>query len=331
MLNTKTLIVDLFEIPREWVFEYYLNLNDKLTGQDVKIKSVFNENDRTPSMSIYCSSNNIYKYKDFSTGKSGDGLNLVLELFNLTSRGESAHKIISDYNEYIIVNNIAEIKPLFKKAKYKIHDFTIRQWTNLDEKFWTKFKIDSVDLEYYNIKPLANYKLIKEDDDGFKEQIIKNYNIYGYFRKDGSLYKIYQPYLKDYKFIKIMDYIQGSDQLTMNVPYLIICSSLKDVIAFSKLGYNNSEAVAPDSENTIIPEHVINAYKYKYKNIVTLFDNDNAGIDSMKKYNKKYDIPYIVLNMSKDLSDSIKDFGLIKTRAMLTPLLKEKLTVAINV
>ena len=263
MLNTKTLIVDLFEIPREWVFEYYLNLNDKLTGQDVKIKSVFNENDRTPSMSIYCSSNNIYKYKDFSTGKSGDGLNLVLELFNLTSRGESAHKIISDYNEYIIVNNISEIKPLFKKAKYKIHDFTIRQWTNLDEKFWTKFKIDSVDLEYYNIKPLANYKLIKEDDDGFKEQIIKNYNIYGYFRKDGSLYKIYQPYLKDYKFIKIMDYIQGSDQLTMNVPYLIICSSLKDVIAFSKLGYNNSEAVAPDSENTIIPEHVINAYKYK--------------------------------------------------------------------
>jgi hypothetical protein len=331
MLNTKTLIVDLFEIPREWVFEYYLNLNDKLTGQDVKIKSVFNENDRTPSMSIYCSSNNIYKYKDFSTGKSGDGLNLVLELFNLTSRGESAHKIISDYNEYIIVNNIAEIKPLFKKAKYKIHDFTIRQWTNLDEKFWTKFKIDSVDLEYYNIKPLANYKLIKEDDDGFKEQIIKNYNIYGYFRKDGSLYKIYQPYLKDYKFIKIMDYIQGSDQLTMNVPYLIICSSLKDVIAFSKLGYNNSEAVAPDSENTIIPEHVINAYKYKYKNIVTLFDNDAAGIESMKKYNKKYDIPYIVLNMSKDLSDSIKDFGLIKTRTMLTPLLKEKLTVTVNV
>jgi hypothetical protein len=282
-------------------------------------------------MSIYCSSNNIYKYKDFSTGKSGDGLNLVLELFNLTSRGESAHKIISDYNEYIIVNNIAEIKPLFKKAKYKIHDFTIRQWTNLDEKFWTKFKIDSVDLEYYNIKPLANYKLIKEDDDGFKEQIIKNYNIYGYFRKDGSLYKIYQPYLKDYKFIKIMDYIQGSDQLTMNVPYLIICSSLKDVIAFSKLGYNNSEAVAPDSENTIIPEHVINAYKYKYKNIVTLFDNDTAGIESMKKYNKKYDIPYIVLNMSKDLSDSIKDFGLIKTRTMLTPLLKEKLTVTVNV
>jgi hypothetical protein len=331
MLNTKTLIVDLFEIPREWVFEYYLNLNDKLTGQDIKIKSIFNNNDKTPSMSIYCSSNNIYKYKDFSTGKAGDGLNLVQELFNLSSRGETAHKIISDYNNYIALHNISEIKPLIKKAKYKINDFTIRQWTNLDEKFWTKFKIDSVDLEYYNIKPLANYKLVKNDEDGFKEQIIKNYNIYGYFRKDGSLYKIYQPYLKDYKFIKIMDYIQGSDQLKMNVPYLIICSSLKDVIAFSKLGYNNAEAVAPDSENTIIPEHVINAYKFKYKNIATLFDNDSAGIESMKKYNKKYDIPFIILNMSKDLSDSIKDFGLIKTRTMLTPLLKEKLTLALNV
>jgi len=55
MIRTKSLISDLQEIPKTWVFEYYLNLDDKLCGQDVKIKSVFNPNEKNPSMYIYYS------------------------------------------------------------------------------------------------------------------------------------------------------------------------------------------------------------------------------------------------------------------------------------
>jgi DNA primase len=111
----------------------------------------------------------------------------------------------------------------------------------------------------------------------------------------------------------------------MEVPYLVICSSLKDIMAFTKLGYKNAEAIAPDSENVLIPEHAITAYKHKYKGICTLFDNDTAGKESMKKYQDKYGIPYVVLDMSKDLSDSIRDHGLHKVKEQLTPLLKQKL------
>lgn len=331
MLRIKSLITDITEVPREWVFEYYLHLSEKLTGQDVKIKSIFNPNDKTPSMYIYNSSSNIYKFKDFSTGKQGDAINLVQEIFKLSTRGESAHKIMSDYNEYLLDNkedySVREFK---KRSKYKIVDFTMRTWTNLDEKYWTKFHIGSKLLEFYKVSPLADYKLHKEEEDeSVKELIIRNHNMYGFFRKDGSLYKIYQPLVKDSKFLKIRDYIQGSDQLTMKVPYLIICSSLKDIMAFTKLGYKNAEAIAPDSENTLIPEHVINAYRHKYKGIITLFDNDVAGIESMKKYQIKYDIPYVILELSKDLSDSIRDHGINKTRDILTPLLKEKLNKAV--
>lgn len=329
MLRIKSLITDIVEVPREWVFEYYLKLSVKLTGQDEKIKSVFNPNDRTPSMYIY-NSNNIYKFKDFSTGKSGDAINLVKELFNLSTRGETAYKIIEDYNKFILDNKEDYSLREFKKvSKYRIVDFTLRNWTNLDEKYWTKFHISSKLLELYKVSPLADYKLRKEEDDEVKELVIKNHNMYGFFRKDGTLYKIYQPLVKDNKFLKIKDYIQGSDQLTMKVPYLIICSSLKDIMAFTKLGYKNAEAIAPDSENTMIPEHVINAYKHKYKGIITLFDNDAAGIESMRKYKEKYDIDYVILELSKDLSDSIKDFGIHKTRDTLTPLLKEKLNKAV--
>jgi hypothetical protein len=330
MLRTKLLITDITEVPREWIFEHYLQLQEKLTGQDIKIKSIFNKNDKTPSMCIYYASNNTYKYKDFSTGKSGDALNLVIEISNprLTTRGEAAHKIIEDYNDFLLNNKDGyELRNFKKRSKYKVVDFTVRSWSNFDEKYWSKFHINSKLLEYYNVSPLSEYKLQKEDEDGnIVEQVIKSTNMYGYFRKDGVLYKIYHPLVKDYKFIKVQDYIQGMDQLTMKVPYLVICSSLKDIMAFAKLGYKNAEAIAPDSENTMIQEHVITALKHKYKAICTLFDNDPAGIESMMKYHSKYDIPYVILPISKDLSDSVRDTSLTKVREVLTPLLKEKLT-----
>jgi hypothetical protein len=326
MLSTKSIITSITDVPREWVFEYYLNLTEKLTGQDVKLKSAFNPVDKTPSMYVFLSSNSVYRYKDFSTGKTGDALDLVQELFKLTTRGETAHKIMQDYGKFILTHdedyNTRDFK---KKSKYQVVDFTERAWTNIDEKFWTKFHIGSKLLEFYKVSPLLNYTIKKEEDDQVKEITIKSNNSYGYFRKDGTLYKIYHPYVKDYKFIKVKDYIQGSDQLTMTVPYLIICSSLKDIMAFTKLGYKNAEAIAPDSENILIPEHMISAYKHKYKGICTLFDNDAPGIESMKKYKNKYDIPQVILEMSKDLSDSIKDHGIIKVKEVLTPLLKQAL------
>lgn len=326
MLSISSIITDINEIPREWVFEHYLKLDVRLTGQDVKIKSLFNPIDKNPSMCIFFSSNNTYRYKDFSTGKTGDGVDLVKEMFKLSTRGETAHKIIQDYSAFIKNNKgTYDIQEFKKRNKFKVTDFTTRAWTNLDERFWTKFFIGSKILDFFNVVPLNDYTLQKEEDGTTRELIIKGNNLYGYFRKDGALYKIYNPYNKENKFIKVKDYIQGSDQLTMSVPYLIICSSLKDVMAFTKLGYKNAEAVAPDSENIIIPEHVITAYKMKYKNICTLFDNDKAGKESMLKYKSKYDLNSVTLDLSKDLSDSLRDFKLHKTKEVLTPLLKQAL------
>ena len=101
MLNTKNIIVDISQVPREWVFEYYLKLNEKLMGQSVMILSPFNPNDKRPSFGLYTDKNNIYKFKDFSTGKQGDNITLVQSLFNLSTRGETAHKIMEDYAKWL--------------------------------------------------------------------------------------------------------------------------------------------------------------------------------------------------------------------------------------
>ena len=43
----------------------------------------------------------------------------------------------------------------------------------------------------------------------------------------------------------------------------------------------------------------------------------------MMRYKEKYGFDYVILNMEKDLSDSIKKHGITETRDKLLPLLKK--------
>ena len=165
---------------------------------------------------------------------------------------------------------------------------------------------------------------MRKDGDDPSEITINSYCMYGYFRADGSLYKIYQPHVVDRKFIKVKSYIQGSDQLEYKHSLLVITSSMKDMLCLINTKWS-LESVAPDSENSMIPEHMIEAYKHKYKKIITLFDNDDAGITAMKKYRELYDIPYVLLEGEKDLSDNIKKSGRKAVEAELFDLIKKKL------
>ena len=323
MISTKNLIYDLADVPREWIFEHYLNLTEKLTGQDLKIKSVFNLREKTPSMCIYMDTKNIYKFKDFSSGYGGDALSLVQNLFNLPTRGHASFKIIEDYNQYVLSNGINPINSYKQQSRYKVTDFEIRHWNTLDQKYWMGYKIGSKLLEKYNVSPLEYYIMAKEDENGKVSKItIKGNYIYGYFKEDGTLYKIYQPKVKDSKFIKVRDYIQGSEQLTYDKPFLVITSSLKDLMAYNKLKFVNSEAIAPDSENTMIPENIMSSISSKCKQVCLLFDNDEPGIKAAEKYKSKYGFDYIILPMEKDLSDSIKVHGIETVRKELLPLLR---------
>ena len=87
------------------------------------------------------------------------------------------------------------------------------------------------------------------------------------------------------------------------------------------MGYN-IEVIAPDSENTMIKPHVIEHLKKKYKKVITLFDNDEAGLNAVEKYANAYKINGFVLTICKDISDAMKEHGFEKVHAHLKPLLK---------
>ena len=319
MLNTKNLIVTVRQVPSYWAFQFYLNL-PLLTGQDLKIKSIWTS-EKTPSMCIYINKKyNEYFYKDFSTGKYGNKINLVQELFGL-DYSMAVTKLITDYNSYVKSNGspVINIKAV---KKWQIDFIKERSWTTDDAQYWLQYRIGKTMLTKFNVKPLEYYNLIKEEDGTISKLVIEGKRVYGYYNSLDEAYKIYQPTKSKYKFFKIKSHIQGLDQLTYNQPYLVICSSLKDAMCLDGFGYN-IEVIAPDSENTMLKSYIIENLKGKYKQIITLFDNDSAGLKAIEKYKKAFNIPGTSLPLSKDLSDSVKDNGFLTVHKQLKPLLKE--------
>jgi hypothetical protein len=321
MFKTKNLVHDVKDIPVIWIFEHFCQLKEKLRGQDIKIKSLFNPTERTPSMCIYVDKNKQYKFKDFSTGKGGSAIDLVKDLFGLPFH-QTCQLVVENYNDFVLHNNGGyDLEDFQKASKYKVSSYKIRSWSTQDQYFWTKFNIGSKLLEAHNVKPLESYCMTKDD----KELCIKGLYLYGYFKADGTLYKIYQPKTLDKKFIKVTDYIQGIHQST-GENNLIITSSLKDIMSIKSLKLVGLDVIAPDSENTIIKPDIMEDLKNKYKKIIVMFDNDDAGMKGMISYKEKYPFVEIaMLPMSKDISDSIKDFGAKEVLYKIVPILDKKL------
>ena len=325
MFKTKNLVHDIKDVPVTWVFEHYCKLKERLTGQDIKIKSLF-QDERTPSMCIYmCSRSGTYRFKDFSSGKGGCSVELVKQIHEKPYH-QACQIIVEDYNDYVLHNNGGYDLQEFKvRSRYHIESFVSRQWTSRDAYYWTQFNIGSRLLGHYNVLPIEEYRMKKDEVEEGKYLTIKGLYIYGYFKKDCTLYKIYQPKTQDKKFLKVQSYIQGIEQLE-NKKWLVVTSSLKDLMSLKSLKLE-VDAVAPDSENTMIPSQQMETWIESYKKVLILFDNDDAGINAMKKYKERYPtVEPILLNMSKDLSDSIKDQGAGEVRTRLVPLINRKIS-----
>lgn len=318
---TKDLVHDIKYVPVPWIFEHYCKLEKKLNGDDVKIKSLFTK-ERTPSMCIYFdNSRQTYKYKDFSSGNGGSAIDLVKEL-KQTTYYKACQLVIEEFNDFVLHNNGGYNVQEFKVAasRYKVTSKVTRQWTTLDQVYWTQFNIGTKLLNEHLVVPLENYTMVKDD----KELRIRGLYLYGYFKTDGSLYKIYQPKTLDKKFLKVSDYVQGSDQLHDH-RFLVITSSLKDIMALKSLKLS-VDYIAPDSENSTIKKELMNEYLKKYEKVIVLFDFDEPGIKAMERYKQLYpDVLTAVLPMSKDPADSIRDHGANEVRNRLVPILNKKL------
>lgn len=310
-----------FPIASNLIMERVLNLEEKLEGQSVKIKSVFNEKDNDPSMIIFYSTDEeVYRFKDFSTGEYGDAIDIVVGLYNIEDRQKAYRKVLEIFKDDTdiprqLVSTVKIVKEISK--------FQVRKWSNADAEYWKQFGIGGSFLKMYNIKPLESYtiKMTKGSEVSYMD--FEQKKCYGYFNMNGDLCKIYQPARKDAKFMKLKDLTQGEEQLTYDKKCLIIASSLKDIGAFKSMKIEDVDLIAPDSENVTITQDQINHYRQHYKYIFTMFDNDIAGMNAMKKYKELYNIPYIYFNVEKDIAECVKQHGVVSTKIFFKPIFKD--------
>jgi hypothetical protein len=311
MFSSKKALIEIQNIPDAWIFKYYLKLHTELTGQSEKIKSIFNPKDNDPSMYVFVNRDGRYRYKCFSTGIGGSSIDLVMRLFELDYK-DAVAKIINDYHND---DGLKEQLPIVPPSKWILDDYQTRAWSTADARFWSAFNIGSEMLEHYNVKPLASYSMHRDGNDHFS---LSRPMMYGYFTSKGELYKLYQPNSTN-KFMTFMpNYLQGWDQIE-GKDRLFVCSSLKDIMSFRSLKIEG-DYIAPQSENSQIHCYIdwIQSYPEKY----IIFDNDTPGLSVMMKYEEVYKIPYLHLKLSKDISDSIKDYGARTVKQEVLSLLK---------
>lgn len=321
MFCSKYHIESVRDIPQTWIFEHYLNI-EPLQGQNVKIKSIFNPKDSNPSMHIYFnSSKNAYRFKCFSTGNEGSALLLMTKMWNVDER-TAATKIATDYAAFLRAGGKVSATGI-SAVRWKVSNYSTRSWNKLDVQFWSPFNIGSKILNEFNVVALNGYTMTKMQEGETTSFTVSGNHIYGYFTKDGDLYKIYQPYNPERKFIKVRDQIQGHDQLT-NQPYLVICSSLKDAMSLKSLGLT-LDVIAPDSENVEVPKIFLDDYLERYEVVMTLFDNDATGIRNMIKYRDQYDIPFVMVKGEKDIADNIRKHGARRIRNHIIPIIHRQI------
>lgn len=310
------------DVPVGWIYFYYLGVTKPLDGRNIKLRSFLN-NDSNPSLWLYVHKG-MYRWKDFSSGQSGEAINVVMHMFKLSFK-EAKDKVVYDYKVYTMKNG--PYKPIEIDLSVEAYSFDAQYevaiWAMPDREFWTnRFGISLHRVDSAFIRPLAWYQLEKiQGDQKTTYRKIAGPHIYGYFTATGKLYQIYQPYNKEMKFIKLERHIQGLDSLKYEGVALIIGSSLKDNLVTTNYDLK-IEAIAPPSETTFLTKEEIDKVRPHYKYIFTLFDNDKAGVKSMLRYEKLYGIPFIYIPYEKDMAE----FGEKSPREFV----KTELTIRIN-
>jgi hypothetical protein len=314
-----------FPIPSGLIFQKLLNIDEELTGQSVTVHSVFNPDDKTPSMIIYYSENNkdnYYRFKDFSSGEFGDAIDLFMHMnqnkYELRDRQDAYRKILELFKNDESFDPSSYSNKTIIKQESEISNYVTRQWKKHDEKYWKDHGVTGKFAKEYLIKPLQSYTMKVAKLGEIKEFLFERPYCYGYFNKAGELCKIYNPGQKKGKFIRVKSLIQGYEQLKPNKRCALIMASMKDMGAFAGLNYNSFNIISPESENVELPAEIIEELKRDHEFVFTLLDNDIEGMKRMLYYKQHYGIPYIPFPHEKDFAQTRFDHGPESTKEFFT-------------
>jgi hypothetical protein len=272
--------------------------------------------------------NNFVFFDNAFPNYGGDCIKVCMMQYNINFR-EALEKINSDfglglsslnYNKGLTpkreqLNKLSKPKKKkrlnLKKTHFKVF---VRSWLPIDIDYWNRFGISTDLLERYEIYPVDKTQKKQWDHSYFST----TYNFasnpkdpcyaFTFTNELGhKSVKLYRPLTKDKRFKwtsnVTKDNIQGLKQLPPEGELLIITSSMKDLLTLSALGYN---AIAPQGEGMKMDKTLVEMLKTRFKEIVIIYDRDEAGIKFSQEHSKAYDFKYSILPC---IDDDLKDFA----------------------
>ena len=311
---------------QETYFEHYLGVPVKkgLFRSPSVIRS-----DANPTCSFYKNKNNILMYKDFA-GPTFDFIGCVMHLFNCNYY--NALRIIAHDFNIIPIADIPRNPPkiqytntvLEKTSKSRI-EVELKEFSEKELKWWEGFGISKNTLKKFQVYSVKSIFL----NGVYFSSSSESSPIYGYYggtASDGAeLWRLYMPTKRNYRFLSnwSQEMIQGSKQLPKSGEFVVITKSMKDVMSLYEFGIT---AIAPNSENLFLTEPQYNKIKSRFNQVYLLYDRDLPGVKSANKIRKKFkEVKVLLTPKTKDFSDYVKKYGIMKTFKLVEEWLKNRM------
>lgn len=309
---TKELILQ--RLSQETIMEHYLGVH---VGKGL-FRSPLRK-DENPTCSFYKNNQGELIFKDFSGAFYGNCFDVVKYKYNCSYY--KALQIVA--NDFGIVKrkNLKKHERLidysgtsFKEKEQTILQAEIKEFSKEELAWWNQYGITESTLKRFGVYSCKSIFI----NGIYNTSSTRSNFIFGYYRgkkDDVELWRFYFPQRKHYRFLSNWSHklVQGGLQLPKSGDLLVITKSMKDVMCLYELGIT---AIAPNSETLFVSEEQYSLLKSKFKVIVTLYDNDLAGISNMSKIKKKFNCPCLFIPKhygAKDVSDFYKKYGRDKT------------------
>lgn len=304
----------LSRVDQRTLYQYYFR--QKIDLRRNKYLNPFRPDNQVGSCHFNWFKGRFYFF-DKSTGECIDVFSYIRRIYNC-SFYEALYKINIDfelnfnYNPQLVR---AQFKPSIRKgipstsgkminSRRVYFNLDYRGWNQDDADYWTPFGISSSLLDKYNVRPVSVYSsnysgLTWKKTYDYEQDNDPCYAYKCYVDKELQI-KIYRPLAKKkdkWRSSCRSDTLFGYEQLTWNKEHsdrdvTFICSSLKDGMCLTKLGY---QFICPLSESSYIDADKIRELKARFGKLVILFDKDQSGVSFSIKFGNVYDIDYITL------------------------------------
>lgn len=275
-----------------------------------------------PSLSLFYNKDGEILHKDHSRGKSGNCIQFVQSLFNI-SYHEALNKIRSEIPEYNKVE-FTSIRLGKNRERLFTEEFSLkikyRKFSKREYQWWKDFGISQSTLEYFNVKTAE--KVYFND----KLWIIgSHYNpcyVYSEYsdKTKTEEYKLYRPFNRNKWSGSMKSHIiQGINKINSPDTLFLIKSYKDNMSLFENFG---KASVNKSSEGTYWSTEEIIMLKKECLKLVSMYDFDLTGIRLSNYLKKNFSIPFTFMSCNRhsrrlDYSDSIKYLGVQKTNEIL--------------